>query len=208
MVQERSVHRKDALRTREHLLDVIGELIEEHGPGFGIPDLARRSGVSAPTVYRHFKDVAAAIEAYQSRLVARLADALHAVPDEGAATERLWRMCDVWVAEGERWGAAAARVRPSTAVVARLRSGNPRTAKLYAALRPVVDALIEERAIPEQSADYVILMWFTLLDERLLLELRREFGWSHEVVVEQLFEALLAVCRASAAHLRIASPGQ
>lgn len=42
---------------REHLLDVVRELVEAHGPeGFSVAEAARRAGVSTAAPYKHFKD--------------------------------------------------------------------------------------------------------------------------------------------------------
>lgn len=197
--QEQSSHphlRKDAQRSRERLLDAAGELLRETGKGFGLPDLARRSGVAIATVYRHYSDVAGVIDDYQSRLITMLTRALSTLPDEGAALVRLQKFCFVWVDQAEQWGPAATRVRPSSGVVERVRRGNKRTKELFDTLVPVVEALIAESQIPVQPVEYAITMWFTLFDERLIMEMRDTFGWDKDLVTEQLTGSLLAVLRA------------
>jgi AcrR family transcriptional regulator len=194
--------RKDAERTRELLIDAVGDLVAEFGQAFGVPDIARRAGVAAPTAYRHFKDVPTAVEAFQNRLIRQLCAALASASASGDAVERLNAVNEVWVEEAERWGPAAVRIRPWRSVTSRLSSGNPRTQELSAAVMPVARALVDEGHVPDQSLDYIMLMWLTLLDERLILELRQEFKWTRSRVARQLSEALLALLRAPESRQR------
>jgi AcrR family transcriptional regulator len=188
--------RLDARRTRSLLLDAAGDLLAECGQTFGLPDLARRAGVATPTAYRHFTDVAELVEAYQGRLISELCEALRRTPVAKTATDGVLDICRVWVREAERWGAAALRVRPSEGVAERIRGGNARTVELFDALMPTVRRLLAGGDIPEQSPEYVVLMWVTIMDERLIMELRHTFQWPAAIVVDQLAAALLGILRA------------
>lgn len=46
--------RADAKRNYEHLLDVARGVIEEHGAGASLRDIARKADVGLATLYRHF----------------------------------------------------------------------------------------------------------------------------------------------------------
>ncbi|SHL19653.1 transcriptional regulator, TetR family [Pseudonocardia thermophila] len=69
-------------RRREQLIDAALEVLEEHGPDFGMNQVAARAGVTKPVVYRHFGDRMGLVDAMGDRatnlLMSRLMPALFA----------------------------------------------------------------------------------------------------------------------------------
>lgn len=80
--------RADALRNRAHILEAAQEAFASVGLQVGLDEIARRAGVGAGTVYRHFPTKEALFDAVildrAQRLVDR-AEALAGSPDPGAA---------------------------------------------------------------------------------------------------------------------------
>jgi AcrR family transcriptional regulator len=185
--------RRDALHTREVLLGAAGRIIAAQGQAFGLPDVAREAGLGMATVYRHFADVPQLLEEYQALVIRDLTSALRAVPRDVDARQRFRLMCGRWVDKVGEWGPAAVRIRSHRGVLERLRQGDPRIADLYATLEPVIRAMIAEGQIPEQPLDYAVLMWATVLDERLILELRQTLQLTSQQTADRLAAAALAI---------------
>ena len=70
--------RADARRNRETILSAASEAFAEDGPAVPVDEIARRAGVGAGTLYRHFPTkealFAAVLEAHMARLVERAAE--------------------------------------------------------------------------------------------------------------------------------------
>ncbi len=185
--------RRDALQTREALLDAAGRIIPVQGQAFGLPDVAREAGLGMATVYRHFADVPQLLEEYQARVIRDLTSALRAVPRDVDARQQFRLMCARWVDKAGQWGPAAVRIRSHLGVLDRLRQGDPRIAELYATLEPVIRAMVAEGQIPEQPVDYAVLMWVTIFDERIILELRQTMRLTRSQTADRLAAAALAI---------------
>jgi AcrR family transcriptional regulator len=67
--------RADALRNRERILEVAKEAFTRSGADASLDDIAKKSGVGAGTLYRHFPTREALIEAVYHNEVAKLAAA-------------------------------------------------------------------------------------------------------------------------------------
>ncbi|NIH82062.1 TetR/AcrR family transcriptional regulator [Amycolatopsis viridis] len=84
--------RADARRNYERLLATAREAFREHGPDAPLDDIARRAGVGAGTLYRHFPNREALIEAVYRDDIERLCAGAHqllAEHEPGKALE-LW----------------------------------------------------------------------------------------------------------------------
>ncbi|GGW73100.1 transcriptional regulator [Streptomyces lucensis JCM 4490] len=96
MAQARPM-RADARRNYERLLQVAAEAFAEHGENASLERIARRAGVGAGTLYRHFPTRHALLEAaYVDRIEAlgRRADELaQRLPPGEALTEWLHELC-------------------------------------------------------------------------------------------------------------------
>ena len=67
--------RTDAQRNRERILEIAKEAFAQSGAGASLDDIARRAGVGAGTLYRHFPSRDALIEAVYRSEVEKLAAA-------------------------------------------------------------------------------------------------------------------------------------
>jgi len=184
--------RRDTARTRDRLLDAAGELLAERGTGFSLPDLARASGVATATVYRHFEDVRDVHGAFYHRLIDGLVAELNAIDSRGA--ERFAAIGERWVDLAIHWGRAATRIRSSEGFLQRVADGDPQTSALYAALAPVVEELVHDGTVPEQDLDYAVLLWITVFDERVIVDLAG-LDWPPRRISTTLSASLLAAWR-------------
>jgi AcrR family transcriptional regulator len=85
--------RADALRNRAHLLEVAADALSEDG-STSLNEIAKRAGVGAGTLYRHFPTREALLLAVYRHDVQRLADSVDTVlarhPDDPLAAFRAW----------------------------------------------------------------------------------------------------------------------
>lgn len=186
--------RRDTARTRDRLLDAAGELLAERGPGFSLPDLARASGVATATVYRHFGDVRDVHQEFYYRLIHGLVAELAAIPP-GRSTARFERIGERWVDVAIDWGRAATRIRSSEGFLERVTAGDPPTTLLYTTLAPMVGELVEDEVIPEQDLDYAVLLWITMFDERVIVDLAA-LKWPPRRISRTISASLLAAWQA------------
>ena len=87
--------RADAARNREILLTHATELIAERGPGVALDEIARAAGLGNATLYRHFPDRSALLQAIALRVISATAAAaeraLAGEPDPFQALARYLR---------------------------------------------------------------------------------------------------------------------
>jgi AcrR family transcriptional regulator len=189
-MRERTRLRSDTAWTRERLLDAAGELLAERGTAFSLPDLARASGVATATVYRHFRDTHDVHREYYYRLVDQLTEAIEAVPAHGR--ERFEEIGRRWVKLVARWGRGATHIRSPEGFLERVRAGDPPTSALHSCLSPVVEELVADAVIPPQDTDYAVLVWITVFDERVVVDLHAALGWPAERIAAALNASVLA----------------
>jgi len=188
--------RRDSQAVHDRLLDGAAELVGERGLHFSLPELARQAGVGTATVYRHFADVEQVGELLFARILGGLVERLEALAaDPGSARERMSRICLTWVEAGVSWGPAAIRLRRAEGVLQRRRAGDRLIARLLDALTIVLDGLIAEGEIPEQGRDYALLLWITLFDERVFVDLASETNWSASQIASVLESSVLGALR-------------
>ncbi|SHL11763.1 transcriptional regulator, TetR family [Pseudonocardia thermophila] len=188
--------RRDSQAVRDRLLDAATELVAERGLHFSLPELARLAGVGTATVYRHFADVAEVGEKLFARILGGLLDRLEAIATEpGSARERMSRVCLTWVEAAAAWAPAAARLRRPEGVLERRAAGDPLIVRLFDVLGTVMDALIEEGEVPDQGRDYALLVWITLFDERVFVDLRASTNWSNSQIASMLEASVLGALR-------------
>lgn len=194
-MENRTRLRRDTARTRDRLLDAAGELLATRGAGFSLPDLARASGVATATVYRHFDDVRDVHREFYYRLIDELVAELVALPSR--STSRFEQIGERWVGLAIHWGRAATHIRSTDGFLARVAAGDPPTSALYTALAPVVGELVEDGVIPKQDLDYALLLWITVFDERVIVDLAG-LGWSPHRIARTLSASLLAAWQSEA----------
>jgi AcrR family transcriptional regulator len=186
MASPRPALRQDTRQTRDRLLDAVGEMLAESGPTFGLPELARRGEVATATAYRHFETIHDAFQQYLLRTVDRLAGALDSVARSRTSLGRFDRACKKWAEQAVSWGPAIVHIRNWRGFLQRLRDHDPAIVALYAALEPILLALIEDNVLPEQDIEYAVLIWITLFDERVILDLAETNGWQSGRIARQL----------------------
>ena len=85
--------RADAQRNRERILEVARGAFAEHGPEAALDEIARRAGVGAGTLYRHFPTRDALVEAvFRSQV-----EQLTAAGERYAATMRPLEALRAWM---------------------------------------------------------------------------------------------------------------
>ncbi|MCF2532041.1 TetR/AcrR family transcriptional regulator [Yinghuangia sp. KLBMP8922] len=107
--------RADALRNRDRILEVARAVIAEQGAQASLRDIARRAGVGMGTLYRHFPNREALLEALLRRRFDELAALAESLADDPRPAKTVLR---TWLAE---FGADAGTYRGlSTTLLATL----------------------------------------------------------------------------------------
>jgi len=202
MASPRSALRRDTRQTRDRLLDAIGELLAESGPTFGLPELARRGEVATATAYRHFETIHDAYHQYLLRTVDQLAAALGSVARSRTARGQFDGACKKWAEQALDWGPSIVHIRNWRGFLQRLHDHDPAIIALYAALEPIVLALMKDKLIPDQDIEYATLIWITLFDERVILDLAEAKGWPSGRIARQLGSSVLHALGGIQARLR------
>jgi AcrR family transcriptional regulator len=183
--------RRDFLASRRDLLEAVERLLAKQGGRFSLIDLAAEAGVSTATAYRHFPDVAAALDAYYTQLVESLVTHMEAVPAGPDALTRFTAVCDLWVREAAGWGPAVVHVRSSRGFLQRLHADDPVIRRLFEALAPMLAELAAAGFIPPTPAEYGVLIWVTVFDERVVVDLHDSLGWSTGRIATELTGSVL-----------------
>ncbi|MCV7104042.1 TetR/AcrR family transcriptional regulator [Mycobacterium palustre] len=103
MAQPARPLRADAARNRTRVLDVAYQAFAAEGLSVPIDEIARRAGVGAGTVYRHFPTKEALFAAVIENRMQRLVDDGHALLESEGAGEALFAFLRSMVLQ---WGAA------------------------------------------------------------------------------------------------------
>ncbi|MFI1484065.1 TetR/AcrR family transcriptional regulator [Streptomyces sp. NPDC020747] len=196
-----SATRADSARTHQRLLDAAGELLAQQGTTFTLPDLARQARVSTATVYRHFSDVHDVFDTYYRALFADLLQRISASAGEVDPLTAFHSICDQWVRGAMSWGRSATHIRSARGYLARLRddSEDHLTQRFNAVLTGAIEALAADpelgRFLSPIDVDYAVLLWITMFDERVVVDLTEVLGWSAERASAELAESLLGAWR-------------
>jgi AcrR family transcriptional regulator len=183
--------RRDFLASRRDLLEAAERLLAKQGGRFSLIDLAAEAGVSTATAYRHFPDVDAALDAYYTQLVETLVTHMEAVPAGPDALLRFIAVCELWVREAVGWGPAVVHVRSSRGFLQRLHADDPVIGRLFGALAPMLVALATAGLILPISVEYGVLIWVTVFDERVVVDLHDGLGWSAARIASELTGSVL-----------------
>lgn len=185
--------RSDAAATRRQLVEAVGELLSERGREFGLADVAARSRTSLATTYRHLGSLDQAVTMYLESLVTGWAEAVTRAAGSTVGVERLTAICRAWVRQADEWGPAAVWIRSPWGLVERYTAQDQVVTTNWAVLAPVVQQLVALGRVPPQPVEYAVLMWNTIFDERVIMDLRRGAGWSQRRVTRWLTQSLLQV---------------
>ncbi|TNC25123.1 TetR/AcrR family transcriptional regulator [Amycolatopsis alkalitolerans] len=183
--------RRDSAETRDRLLDTAALLLAERGTAFTLPDLARAAGISSATVYRHFADVQEVHREFYYRLIDELVDDLGNVSARARGRRRFEAICDRWAACAALWGRAATHIRSAEGFLARVHHADPPTSTLFGILEPAIEEIIEDGTIPAQETDYAVLIWITIFDERVIVDLSETLRWSTKRIARTLSASVL-----------------
>jgi len=93
--------RADARRNYDGIVAVARDAFKEHGPGAPLDDIAKRAGVGAGTLYRHFPTRETLIEAVYRGEIAELSDRALKFTEELPPGEAL----EAWIREQVAWSA-------------------------------------------------------------------------------------------------------
>ena len=74
----------------------------------------------------------------------------------------------------------------------RVAAGDPPTSALHAKLAPVVEELVVAGVIPRRDPDYAVLLWITVFDERVIVDLAETLAWRAERIARTLTASLMA----------------
>jgi AcrR family transcriptional regulator len=188
--------RADTRRTRDKLIAAAQQLLEEQGMSFALPDVARVSGVGTATVYRHFDSVQQLCVELHDQIVTALTNDLRELTLELTGNELLQAMSMRWIHGSEVWASAGRHVRSTEGFLQRTRDGVRYAVEHYDVLNGAIDKFVASGLIPELDRDYAVLMWITLYDERVFVDLRG-LGWNSERMAVRLAADLLAVFRSA-----------
>jgi AcrR family transcriptional regulator len=151
--------RADAQRNRERIVEVAREVFRERGYDAPLDDIAKQAGVGPGTLYRHFPNRDALLDAVMQAWVDRVTEATDkALAHEGSAREFLLSWCERYVALISLHKGGPAKITsaigdPSSPLVHKtgtLLAANQRIVEhldALGALRPGVDALQLSRLV-------------------------------------------------------------
>jgi AcrR family transcriptional regulator len=184
--------RSDYLMSRGALLGAAERLlVDRRDAGFSLAVLAREAGVSTATAYRHFSDVRQVLEAYYENLVEELLTELSAIPAGLPPVDRFEKACRIWVRHASRWSRAAVFIRSPDGFLARLRAGDPLVTRIHGVLAPLVTDLMRAGEIATQTPEFAVLVWETLFDERVMVDLTDSMHWSTDRIAAELTRCTL-----------------
>jgi AcrR family transcriptional regulator len=184
--------RRDAQEHRAALLGAVGTLLAERGPGFSLTEVAQRAGVSNATAYRHFADAADAITGYADWFTRDLLAAFDALPPAADPLAAIRDLGQEWVRQAASWGPAAVYLRSPRGFLARLASRDPFITGLHERLERLIRSAIEAGVLPRQDVPYAVLIWVTIFDERVVVDLVGDLGLSPRQAARRMTATLLA----------------
>lgn len=191
--------RRDAQQRRDRLLAAVGAMLAAGRRDFTLTQLAELAGVSVATTYRNFADAPAAVTAYADRFGAALLAAFTAVPTAADPVDEVVAVCRAWVELAASWGPALVHLRSPEGVLARRAAGDPFIVASCERLDAVLRRCVAVGAVPEQDLEFAVLVWITLLDERVVVDLTQTLGRPVASAARQITGALLAALRHPAA---------
>ncbi|MCW2913439.1 MAG: putative transcriptional regulator, TetR family [Actinomycetia bacterium] len=197
--------RSDFLASRRALLEGVEILLATQERPFSLAELAQQANTSVATAYRHFTDAQEARDAYYAGLIEELTAEIAAAEGDDPA-ERMREACRIWVRQAARWARAAVRIRSPEGFLSRHRRGDERIVAIYDTLAPFITALIDSGRLPRQPIDYAVLMWITVFDERVILDLLATAGWTVDMASRELTGTVLSMLGHPVGHPAVTPP--
>jgi AcrR family transcriptional regulator len=181
---------RQAQRTRDLILDALTELLSElPADEITTREIARRAGVSQPTVYRHFPDRNALLEGLGAR-IAHLTGGHDSLPLESL---------DNLTAHGLR-AFAAPEANPAVATAEAVLNADPRRLSSSSRARSTELGRVVTESLPQYDEDdhvRITALLRTLYSVQTWLRMREEFGipgtesgpivaWAMETLVREI----------------------
>ncbi|MCA1845430.1 MAG: TetR/AcrR family transcriptional regulator [Actinobacteria bacterium] len=183
--------RSHSRANRRALVRAVADLLTERGLSFSLTDVAERAGTSVATSYRHLVSQDAAIEVFVHDLWVEWSERMERASARRSGRAKLEGACLTWVKFWLEFRTAALVVRPTRGVLERHRAGDEDIARIWGRLEPILQELVAAGEIPRQPLDYAVLLWVTLLNERVVLDLHGA-GWSARRIAAALSGSLMA----------------
>jgi AcrR family transcriptional regulator len=172
---ESPLRRENAQRTRKRILDAVASVITEDGD-FVVALVAERAGVSVRTVYHHFPDREAMLDALGEWLAAQLGYPRPEMPEDLAS------FADETVAMGKRFMAEAHKVRAFFSTPVGQAARRHARARRLEHLRQLADA--ELTGVDPQKAEWAVVIIHQLASSRTWLAMREEAGFDESEAAE------------------------
>jgi AcrR family transcriptional regulator len=183
------------VNSRQKLLDALGRLLEHQGLDVTLPELAREAGVSSATAYRHFDDVEEVRAEFYNRIFDRVIRAIEELTERYTGLDLFHRVCQTWVELELPWARAATYIRSAEGILERVQRGEGLSSSYHRLVTGVLDQLIAAGVIPAQDTDYAALLWLTIFDERVFVDLHTAKGMESYEISHRLGTSLLAVLK-------------
>lgn len=187
--------RADSVHTRQKLLDALGRLLERQGLAVTLPEIAREAGVSSASAYRHFGDVEELRTEFYNRIFDRVISAIEELTKQYTGLDLFHRVCQTWVELELPWARAATYIRSAEGILERVHRGEALSSSYHRLVTGVLDQLIAAGVIPAQDTDYAALLWLTIFDERVFVDLHAAKRMEPYEISHRLGMSLLAVLK-------------
>jgi AcrR family transcriptional regulator len=137
--------RADARRNYERIVATARDAFLADGIDVPLDDIAKRAGVGAGTLYRHFPGRDSLVEAVYREEITQLADAAHRLHDELPPEEALF----AWMREQVRW------IGDSMGLASALKSALDSESETYAFCKKTIREAVRVLLEPAQAAGIV-----------------------------------------------------
>lgn len=189
--------RSDAVKARRELLRSAEEVLVEGAGELTMAAVAKRSGHSVATCYRHFESLEGLKTAVHAARLQELVGTLRQILDSTPVHKLFIEICRAWVTEASAWTHALRYTRSSAGFIERVRSGESISSALFTILNSALDVLIDGHVVPEQDREVAVLLWISLFDERVLIDLHTVMGIGTEEIASILAQSMLASLRSA-----------
>ncbi len=183
------------------MIDATGELLEAAGPQFTLPELARQAGVGTATVYRHFETINDAMIAFENRTIEGLIEQISQTRRHSHGLDCFRQVCLLWTTRAATVSAAARYIRSPAGFLERLAQQDRQISELRDHLGLILTDLAEDGSLPaldRTAMNTATLLWVTLFDERMVVDLTRTQGWTASRTADFLGAAVLAGLKSTA----------
>jgi AcrR family transcriptional regulator len=137
--------RADARRNYERIVATARDAFLNDGVDVPLDDIAKRAGVGAGTLYRHFPSRDSLVEAVYREEITQLADAAYRLRDELPPGDALF----AWMREQVRW------INDSLGMASALKSAMDSESETYAYCKKTIRAAVGALLEPAQEAGIV-----------------------------------------------------